>query len=257
MGDIVKVVFKNKATRNYSFHPHSLKFTKEFEGMHYNDDTPKSTGDSVSPGQTFTYFFKVPDSAGPAPDGSNCIGSLYVSGVDFYGDQHAGLAGPIFICKPGIYGPDYKRKDSVDKEFALLFMAYNENRSPYIHENAKPGTDFEDPDYMESNMYDVINGLAYGNFFFEMCLNDNVFLYIFGTGGPEDIHTAHFHGNDIKQRKKKVHLLDVLDVFPGTSVTGEMTAANEGTWIIHCHVEEHVKDGMFGFYKVRKCPHGH
>ena len=42
----------------------------------------------------------------------------------------------------------------------------------------------------------------------------------------------------------------MIEVFPGTYETVEMFAENPGTWLIHCHVSEHVRDGMVATYTI-------
>lgn len=42
----------------------------------------------------------------------------------------------------------------------------------------------------------------------------------------------------------RVHRADVFDLFPGTFQTVEMVAGNPGTWLLHCHVTDHIHAGM-------------
>ena len=42
----------------------------------------------------------------------------------------------------------------------------------------------------------------------------------------------------------------MIEVFPGTYETVEMFAENRGTWLIHCHVSEHVRDDMVATYTI-------
>ena len=99
VGDIIKVVFKNMASRNYSIHPQGVRYNKSYEGMKYEDDNEYVLGDSVPPGTTFTYIWEVPESSGPAPNGPNCVGSMYHSAVDPVKDTYAGLVGPLVVCR--------------------------------------------------------------------------------------------------------------------------------------------------------------
>lgn len=75
--------------------------------------------------------------------------------------MYSGLLGPLVVCRPGTLrygqGSDRQRAD-VEKEFALLFMVYDENQSWYLDENIKkyldadPNELMEDDDFLESNM---------------------------------------------------------------------------------------------------------
>src|SRR5437870_4561433 len=38
---------------------------------------------------------------------------------------------------------------------------------------------------------------------------------------------------------------DVVELLPATMKTADMIADNPGTWLFHCHVAEHMTEGMF------------
>lgn len=75
-------------------------------------------------------------------------------------DLYSGLLGPLVICRPGTMqrgeGPDRQRGD-VEKEFALLFIVYDENQSWYLDDNIRtylgvePDTVTKDEEFEESN----------------------------------------------------------------------------------------------------------
>ena len=52
--------------------------------------------------------------------------------------MHSGLLGPLVVCRQGTLrrgtAPDRERRD-VEKEFALLFMVFDENLSWYLEDN--------------------------------------------------------------------------------------------------------------------------
>src|SRR5438552_2828698 len=56
VGDTIKVVFKNKASRPYTMHPHGVFYEKASEGSMYADGVPddQKMGSMVSPGATLT-----------------------------------------------------------------------------------------------------------------------------------------------------------------------------------------------------------
>lgn len=73
-------------------------------------------------------------------------------------DLASGLVGPLVVCRKGTLDKDRSRSD-VDKEFALLFMVFDENESWYLEDNIKtylhkdPETfHIHDEKFMESNM---------------------------------------------------------------------------------------------------------
>lgn len=70
----------------------------------------------------------------------------------------SGLVGPLVVCRKGTLNKTGQRND-VDKEFALLFMVFDENESWYLEDNIEtylkkdPKTfDTNDDDFLESNM---------------------------------------------------------------------------------------------------------
>lgn len=80
------------------------------------------------------------------------------------------------ICRRGTLGHgelvDRQRRD-IDREFALLFLVYDENQSWYLDDNIKtylgvdPGTFKKDEDFKESNMMHGTNKRGWcGNFYF-------------------------------------------------------------------------------------------
>ena len=138
VGDTIKVVFRNNATRPYSMHPHGVFYDKASEGAAYADGVPASAkgGDSVAPGHTFTYTWNVPERAGPGPDDPSSIAWFYHSHVDERRDINAGLIGTIVVTRAGMARADGTPSD-VDHEFPALFMMFDENQSPYIDANIK------------------------------------------------------------------------------------------------------------------------
>ena len=136
VGDTIKVVFKNNASRPYSVHPHGVFYEKASEGSMYADNVPdeQKTGDMVPPGATFTYEWEVPERAGPGPEDPSSIVWVYHSHVNEYKDVASGLVGAIVVTRRGQANSDGTPKD-VDREIVALFTAFNENQSWYVQEN--------------------------------------------------------------------------------------------------------------------------
>lgn len=51
-------------------------------------------------------------------------------------------------------------------------------------------------------------------------------------------------------KHRGIYSSDVFDVFPGTYQTVEMFPATPGTWLLHCHVTDHIHAGMETTYTV-------
>lgn len=49
-----------------------------------------------------------------------------------------------------------------------------------------------------------------------------------------------------------VYRSDVFDLFPGTFQTIDMYPNVPGTWLLHCHVADHIHAGMETTYTVLK-----
>ncbi|XP_043995686.1 ferroxidase HEPHL1 [Gambusia affinis] len=242
VGEQILIIFKNNASRPYSITPHGVKAS----GSHI----------AVQPGHIIELTWDIPKSSGPTNTDPNCITYAYFSSVDYIKDLFSGLLGPLVICRPGTL-VDRQRRD-IDREFALLFLVYDENQSWYLDDNIKtnlgvdPGTFIKDEDFEESNLMHGINGRLYGNLHgLVMKENEKVDWYLLGMGNEVDMHTVHFHAETFIYRTDHMHRADVFDLFPGTFQTVEMVAANPGTWLLHCHVFDHIHSGMETTYTIK------
>lgn len=247
VGDVILVIFKNLASRPYCIHPHGAE---EVNGGKYLK-VPVTM-----PGQIKTYRWNVPERSGPNKGDSNCNTWIYYSAVKFVKDLYSGLVGPLITCRKGILDENGRRKD-VDREFALLFLVYDENESWYLNNNIRnylhvDPTEFKKTDeFEESNKIHAINGKVYGNLHgLTMVKGDKVDWYLLGMGNEVDMHTVHFHAESFLYKMSNDHRADVYDLFPGTFQTIEMVASNPGTWLVHCHVTDHIHAGMETVYTI-------
>ncbi|XP_048838045.1 ferroxidase HEPHL1-like isoform X2 [Brienomyrus brachyistius] len=253
VGDVLKVVFMNNASWPYSMQPHGLQFDPMYEGTRYRKDTIH--GSSVSPGQRFTYKWKVLE--GPSANDPPCISYLYYSATDAIQDTSSGLVGPLLVCKKGWLGDDDLQM-GISKEFFLLFSVIDENQSRYLHRNihefGSGNTDIMDEDFEESNLMHAVNGYMYGNLpGLDMCAGKPVTWHVLGLGSEADIHGVYFQGNSF-QREGTTR--DTLSVFPHTSVTVLMEPHMEGTFEVSCRTSDHYRAGMQHHYTVRRCSGG-
>lgn len=248
VGEQIVITFKNKASRPYSISAHGVRAS----GAHI----------PVKPGHIIELTWDVPKTSGPGVSDPNCISYAYYSNVDFIKDLYSGLLGPLVICRPGTLqrgeGPDRQRSD-VEKEFALLFMVHDENQSWYLDDNIRtylgvdPDTFMPDEGFEESNMMHGINGKLYGNLHgLVMTRGQKVDWYLLGMGNEVDMHTVHFHAETFTYKTDRVHRADVFDLFPGTFQTVEMVAGNPGTWLLHCHVTDHIHAGMETTFTIKE-----
>ncbi|CAL1527320.1 unnamed protein product, partial [Lymnaea stagnalis] len=250
VGDTIKVTFRNNASRPYSIHSHGVQTSQASSGVDYGD------AGGVAPGQVVTYIWRIPERSGPGPKDPNCIPWLYSSYVDPLKDKNSGLAGALVICRPGTLDSNGRRKD-VDREKYIYMSVLDENESWYLDENVRlyapgrVGTDYRnDKDFIESNKKHTINGRLYGNNNnLVMEYGERIVWYMMGLGAQIDLHTIHLHGHTFIHSSEK-HRDDVIYVFPGMAEAVEMTADNPGTWLLHCHVMDHIFAGMETVYTV-------
>jgi len=273
VGDTIRVVFKNNASRPYSMHPHGVLYKKASEGVGYNDGRAASEhgGDAVLPGHTFTYEWDVPERAGPGPNDPSSIVWLYHSHVDEMKDTASGLIGAIIVTRRGMARPDGTPKD-VDREFVTLFDIVDENQSWYFDHNVQTYTgnpkavmadatrlqvDPEDANgnfslfgrgFTDSNLKFTINGFVYGNGpKMVMKEGDHVRWYVVTIGNGLNFHTPHWHGNTVLVAGQRT---DVLNIAPAQMITADMMPDNPGTWLFHCHISDHMMGGMSALYTV-------
>jgi tetratricopeptide (TPR) repeat protein len=255
VGDRLKVVLLNRTRHPVSMHPHGVFYTKANEGSGYEDQTglAEKKDDVVHSGATYTYEWFVPESAGPGPNDPSSIPWLYHSHVHASKDSNAGLIGAIIVTAKGKAKPNGTPID-VDREFVTLFNIYDENLSWFFTENVRSslGTNYvvnrNDFLFQESNKKHAINGYLFGNVpMMVMNKGERVRWYLLGMGGETDLHTAHWHGNTALFQG---HRTDVVELLPASMKVADMVPENPGIWMYHCHVNDHMMEGMSARYQV-------
>jgi FtsP/CotA-like multicopper oxidase with cupredoxin domain len=225
VGDTIVVHFWNRADGHYSVHPHGLRYTKDHEGAHY---VPAGAGARVAPGARFTYTWTADADSGPGAGDPSSIVWWYHSHVDEPADVNLGLLGPLVVTARGRARPDATPID-VDRELFVLMMIFDEAKGA------------------EHGQMHSINGALFGNLPFEARLGERVRWYLLGMGNEKDLHTAHWHGKTLTVGRRRT---DVVELLPGSMATADMVADNPGTWLLHCHVADHLNAGMFTTYSI-------
>ena len=271
VGETIKVVFKNNASRPFSMHPHGVFYEKASEGSMYADNVPhdQKIGSMVPPGATFTYQWEVPERAGPGPDDPSSIVWLYHSHVDEYKDVASGLVGAIIVARPGQANADGTPKD-VDREIVALFAGFNENQSWYVQENVAAHISADDQKtlnkrdarlsdlhmyvaftgngFAETNFKFSVNGYLYGNGpVMTMKKGQRVRWYLLDVGDVVNFHTPHWRGNLVTYHHVRT---DVFSMVPAGMETADMVPDAPGLWILHCQVDDHMQAGMLTRYEV-------
>ena len=230
VGDEIVVDFLNRGHSGHDMHPHGLRYDKNNEGSLY---LPISKGAFVPPGGRYTYHWFANAGSGPGSSQPSSVVWWYHSHVDAGVEINAGLLGPIIVTAKGKAGPDGSPKD-VNREFVASFMIFDEM-------GGKPPGQFY-----------AINGFIFGNLpGLIMKQGDKVRWYLLGMGNEIDLHTPHWHGETVTNGQRNT---DVIELLPGSMVTVDMLADNPGTWMFHCHVEDHMESGMMAVYTVYARP---
>jgi hypothetical protein len=254
VGDTIKVVFRNTCSIPTSVHPHGVFYEKTSEGAPYSDGTSggAKADDAVPTGGTHTYTWLVPERAGPGPHDGSSVMWMYHSHTDEVGDTYAGLTGFMVVTARGMARADGSPKD-VDREVFQLFEVMNENNSPYLDANVERFADgpppADDEGFEESNLMHGVNGYVYGNQpTVTLDRGDRVRWYLMGMGTEVDLHTPHWHGNDVVVSGMR---MDVVNLLPASMLVADMVPDAAGTWLFHCHVNDHLTAGMIARYRVR------
>jgi FtsP/CotA-like multicopper oxidase with cupredoxin domain len=247
------VVFRNSCSIGASVHPHGVFYQKASEGAPYADNTSgKDTLDDAVPRDgRHTYTWLVPDRAGPGPHDGSSVMWMYHSHTDEVADTYAGLQGFMVITARGMARADGSPKD-VDREVFELFSVMNEGGSSYLEENVKryahPAPAPDDEGFEESNLMHSVNGYVYGNQpVLTLHKGERVRWYVMGMGTEVDLHTPHWHGNDVLVGGMR---MDVVNLLPASMVVADMVPDNVGAWLFHCHVNDHISAGMMTRYRV-------
>ena len=93
-----------------------------------------------------------------------------------------------------------------------------------------------------------INGYVFGNQpMVTMHRGEHVRWYVMSMGTEVDLHTPHWHGNTVTVNGMR---MDVVSLLPATMVVADMVPDDVGTWLFHCHVNDHIRAGMLTRYRV-------
>ncbi|KAL3864948.1 hypothetical protein ACJMK2_006589 [Sinanodonta woodiana] len=246
VGDTVKVVLLNDASRPYSIHPQGVRFDKFNEGYSYNDSSDDPTYDFVEPGKQKTFFWTIPEYLEPMEKDEVCFLRYYTSAVDYVRDFHSGLIGPILICKKGTFDTQEEKR-----RFVLMFSIMDENKSWYLQDNIKlfsnPSTyNISSPDFVRSNQMHCINGYMYGNVQRLVVFPGKEYkFHVMSLGSSTDIHTIYIHGRVMNVNGQT---FTAYAIPPGTTATLNVNFHSDSDvgnkWALVDRVMPHLSAGV-------------
>ncbi len=266
VGEFLVITFLNRTTQPVSMHPHGVRYDKHSEGAYYRPNPGR--GAAVEPGAKFTYVWQLDESSGPLPSEPSSKGWLYHSHVLGDSETNLGLIGSIIVTDPKRARPDGTPAD-VDREFATLFMIFDESGlDPFLTPAAATPVATTPPsavttpptpplplswartqELMLEGERPSINGYLYGNLRgLEMNEGERTRWYVFALGSESDFHTAHWHGLRVIEEGRR--RTDVVELLPASMKTVDLLADNPGSWLYHCHVAEHMREGMFARFTI-------
>ena len=225
VGDTIVVHFRNKTDRPLSMHPHGVLYSKDNEGA------DGGVGASVPPNGSNIYTWVVDEAAGPGPNDPSTIVWLYHSHLVAEEEINLGLIGTLVITRKGMESTASNPFPSdVDHEFISLFMIFNEENNE------------------ESGLKHAINGRIFGNLNgYETNMGERVRWHVAALGNEQDNHTVHWHGQTVLDHGRRT---DVIEVLPASMVSVDMVPRSPGNWLLHCHVNDHMKAGMSTRWQV-------
>ncbi|ESO97031.1 hypothetical protein LOTGIDRAFT_83160, partial [Lottia gigantea] len=254
VGDTLKIVFKNKGSRSYSFHAQGVSYLKDSEGALYVDGTSGSDkyDDFVRPGTTQTYIWTIRNENGPSLSDPSCIPWVYRSHVNFPRDTNTGLVGVLLTCKTGTLNYDHTRND-VNTELVVFNKAFDENQSWFIDSDlSRCGTTTVcetlratgEVDFVKSNIMRSINGIGFSNLNgLKACAGDKVAWYFLTVGNEKDSNTMFIEGQIMD-----IHHTSTASVYPGTAVVGLMIPRNPGKYGVNSMAEDNFGGRLRSFF---------
>ncbi|KAF2974191.1 hypothetical protein EK904_013054 [Melospiza melodia maxima] len=254
VGDQLKIVFRNLASRPYNIYPHGLTSVRPYYPMRRSPE--KDVKDiAIAPGKSFTYSWSLTTEDGPTEADPRCLTRFYYSSINPVRDTASGLIGPLLICSKK--SMDQRGNQIMSDNMKLvLFSVFDENHSWYLEENIKrfcsdaAHVDTRDPQFYASNVMHTINGFVFDNLQTKLCLNDVVYWYVLSVGAQTDFLSIFFSGNTFKHN---MVFEDVLTLFPFSGETVIMSLEKPGVWTLGCLNPDFRDRGMHAKFTVSQC----
>jgi FtsP/CotA-like multicopper oxidase with cupredoxin domain len=240
-GDTIELTLINKTNQPHSAHTHVVEFDdgSDGSGVHEGDAGHDDNNHGVAPpnGQVTVRWRAVYAGTFPYHDHAHADESTgeHVSGIT------AGLVGAVVV-----HAPDRPR---ADRNHVVVLMDMDMTRYLTLPGTADDAGVLTDGDYKGGHGYmHLINGRAYEEWIpkFAATVGDRVRWGVVSIG--KEFHTFHVHGH--RWIGPDNVLTDNITLGPGMFSTIEWIEDNPGTWLVHCHVLDHMEGGMMARYVV-------
>ena len=144
----------------------------------------------------------------------------------------------------------------VDREIFSYFTVENENKSPYLDQNLQElagaphsivGRRTRTPSRRATSCTPSTASSTATARCRPSASGQRVRWYTFTLGTEVDLHTPHWHGNTVDTNGMRS---DMIQLQPGMMMVSDMVPDDPGTWLFHCHVNDHILAGMQARYRV-------
>jgi manganese oxidase len=93
-----------------------------------------------------------------------------------------------------------------------------------------------------------LNGFIRGTLpLLTMKKGEHVRWYLMANSNEDDVHAPHWHGQTVLFSNMRT---DTLNLAPMGMMVADMEPDSPGTWLFHCHVNDHFDQGMYALFKV-------
>ncbi|KAG2483629.1 hypothetical protein HYH03_017507 [Edaphochlamys debaryana] len=243
---------------------------------------PCAGGGALAPGESCTYRWLVPESAGPGPADFNTVAYAYTSAADVARAPSLGLAGLLVVAGRGqlVEAPSGEvLPRGVDVMLPLYWQIMDENSSPYLAANiaaaglnesalgnlkenhGEDGMGATNADAMhqahgamggdfhESNRIHAINGFTYCNLPRPKVRSGQTVRWLhLAYGSESEFHSPYFENQVVQADRMGWSTLPSL--MPSTARVSDMRAGAPGTWLLYCDVHHDYEAGMIGQFDV-------
>ena len=242
------------------------RYTKDWEKAIPNQPGPAADNDGIpaplikaTVGDTILVHFKNLDNEFERPHSMHFHGVRYEFGSD--GAYIPGFSGPGANVKPGGTWT-YRLKATEDTAGVWPYHDHSPSMADSISGGlygalSIRGRDEEAPDrefvvaFGEQLEFKTINGRAFvGNTpVFRAKVGELVQWDVIAIG--DDFHTFHVHGHRWESAQES-RFEDTRTLGPAESFSVRWREDTVGTWLYHCHVEDHMATGMIAIYRVTR-----